>query len=88
VSCYLAYLTWCTVTSTPDSEAAGRDPTEEYFNAQGIQVDLGPYHAGLDPYHDLDLPRVHVGNIDHFLANRFFTSGSQGGPELYNWFHD
>ena len=24
VCCYLAYLTWCTVTSTPDSEAAGR----------------------------------------------------------------
>ena len=21
------------------------------------QVDLGPYHAGIDPYHDLDLPR-------------------------------
>jgi len=59
VCCYLAYLTWCTVTSTPDSEAAGRDPTEEYFNAQGIQVDIGPYHAGLDPYHDLDLPKLH-----------------------------
>ena len=22
-----------------------------------VQIDLGPYHAGLDPYHDLDLPR-------------------------------
>ena len=79
VCCYLVWLTWVTVTSTPDTEAA-RDPTEEYFNERGIQVrhrgrikvlclgiamhliliqqvDLGPYHAGIDPYHDLDLPR-------------------------------
>ena len=27
------------------------------------QVDIGPYHAGLDPYHDLDLPRPHVSQI-------------------------
>ena len=35
--CYLAWLTWVTVTSTPDTEAA-RDPTDEYFNDRGIQV--------------------------------------------------
>jgi len=57
VCCYLVWLTWCTVTSTPDSETT-RDPTEEYFSDRGIQVDLGPYHAGIEPYHDLDLPRM------------------------------
>jgi len=57
VCCYLVWLTWCTVTSTPDSEST-RDPTEEYFSDRGIQVDLGPYHAGIEPYHDLDLPRM------------------------------
>ena len=35
--CYLVWLTWCTVTSTPDTETA-RDPTDEYFNDRGIQV--------------------------------------------------
>ena len=48
VSCYLVWLTWCTVTFTPDSETT-RDPTEEYFSDRGIQIDL-------EPYHDLDLP--------------------------------
>ena len=33
------WLTWVTVTSTPDTEAA-RDPTDEYFNDRGIQVIL------------------------------------------------
>ena len=75
------WLTWVTVTSTPDTEAA-RDPTDEYFNDRGIQVgnrlqftvfralyvllpqvDLGPYHAGIDPYHDLDLPRPGAGPL-------------------------
>ena len=37
VCCYLVWLTWCTVTSTPDTETA-RDPTDEYFNDRGIQV--------------------------------------------------
>ena len=37
VCCYLVWLTWVTVTSTPDTEAA-RDPTDEYFNDRGIQV--------------------------------------------------
>ena len=50
MSCYLVWLTWCTVTFTPDSETT-RDPTEEYFSDRGIQIDL-------EPYHDLDLPRM------------------------------
>ena len=29
-----------------------------YSDLQYFQIDLGgPYHAGLDPYHDLDIPR-------------------------------
>ena len=29
-----------------------------------LKIDLGPYHAGIDPYHDLDLPR-HVPDNHH-----------------------
>ena len=40
VCCYLVWLTWVTVTSTPDTEA-DTDPAEEYFNHfrdRGIEV--------------------------------------------------
>ena len=39
-----------------------RDPTDDYFRKRypgGHDVlakNLGPYHAGLEPYHDIDLP--------------------------------
>ncbi|XP_023332230.1 serine incorporator 5 isoform X2 [Eurytemora carolleeae] len=57
VCSYLTFLTWCTVTSTPDST---RDPTDQFFNRnrenhQILAANLGPYHAGLEPYHNLDL---------------------------------
>ena len=39
-----------------------RDPTDEYFrrrhNHDLLAANLGPYHAGLEPYHDLDLPEL------------------------------
>ena len=62
--CYLVWLTWVTVTSTPDTET-DIDPAEEYFNHfrdRGIEIDLGPYHAGREPYHDLDIPRPPPGS--------------------------
>ena len=40
VCCYLVWLTWCTVTSTPGQEPGTRDPTEQYFADRGIQVYL------------------------------------------------
>ena len=36
-----------------------RDPTDEYFRRRhrpDVLSALGPYHAGLEPYHDLELP--------------------------------
>jgi hypothetical protein len=35
-----------------------RDPTEEYFRRRHNHDLLGPYHAGLEPYHDLELTEL------------------------------
>ncbi len=35
-----------------------RDPTEEYFLRRHNHDLLGPYHAGLEPYHDLELTEL------------------------------
>ncbi len=37
---------------------AFRDPTEEYFRRRHNHDLLGPYHAGLEPYHDLELTEL------------------------------
>ena len=71
-------MTWCTVTSTPDNETT-RDPTEEYFHERGIQIDLGPYHAGLDPYHDLDLPRHLPDHVTNSHGQAQCGAGYGGG---------
>ena len=44
-----------------------------------LQIDLGPYHAGLDPYHDLDLPRHLPDHVTNGHAQGQCGAGYGGG---------
>ena len=44
-------------------------------------MDLGPYHAGLDPYHDLDIPRNHVCMSPYHVAT-IPTPSQDDSPHL------